>query len=62
MTWNRHPEALDALFARRASKGDGPGRSSFEGRASHSELDEVKVGARPPQDDGVEAMRVRHLP
>jgi hypothetical protein len=28
----RHPEVLDALFARRASKDDGPGRSSFEAR------------------------------
>jgi 23S rRNA pseudouridine955/2504/2580 synthase len=35
----RHPETLGAQ--RRASKGDGPGRSSFEGRLR-----------RPPQDDG----------
>ena len=28
----RHPEELDALFVRRASKGGGPGRSSFEVR------------------------------
>jgi hypothetical protein len=30
---DRHPEVRSALFERSASKGDGPGRSSFEGRA-----------------------------
>jgi 23S rRNA pseudouridine955/2504/2580 synthase len=48
----RHPEALGAT--RRASKGDGPGRSSFEGRLR-----------RPPQDDGAKptqlAARVQTL-
>jgi len=52
MTENRHPEAraisaftrvFDALW--RASKGDGPGRLSFEGRLR-----------RPPQDDGLRAV------
>ena len=42
LTANTVAEALDALFVRRASKGDGPGRSSFEGRTLNSELDETE--------------------
>src|SRR5438309_9128350 len=49
----RNLRTLDCVA--RASKGDGPGRSSFEGRdaAKLAQAAQACLRARPPQDDGI---------